>query len=263
LNGDPETKIDPTAVIRTGAQLGAGIVVGPYCVIGDRVRIGDRCRLDSHVVVEGPTVIGPDNRIAPMAYVGGPPQDRKYGGEPTALEIGAGNNIREYVTLNRGTVDGGGVTRVGNDNLLMAYTHIAHDCRIGDHTEFGNAATLAGHVEVGDHANVGAFSGVHQFCRIADHAFIGGYSVITQDVLPWVMTVGNRATTHGINLIGLRRVGYPAETIRAIKKCYMTLFRSGMILEKAMEAVEKELGAVEEVRYFLEFVRGSKRGICR
>jgi UDP-N-acetylglucosamine acyltransferase len=165
--------------------------------------------------------------------------------------------------LNRGTVGGGGETRIGNDNLFMAYVHVAHDCRIGDSVIMANAATLGGHVEVGDRANIGAFTGVHQFCRIARHAFIGGYSVLTQDALPWVTTVGNRAKVFGLNTVGLKRGGYSVETIAALKRCYTLLFKSKLRLAEALERVEAELGEVEEVRYFIEFIRASERGICR
>ena len=258
-----DTTIDPRAVVDPGAQLGEGVYVGPFCVVKRAVSIGDRCRLDAHVVVEGPTVLGADNHVSAFASVGGAPQDLKYDGEPTRLEIGARNRIRECTTLNRGTVGGGGVTRIGDDNLFMAYAHVGHDCLIGSRIIFANAATLAGHVEVGDDATVGACSGIHQFCRVARHAFIGGYSVVTQDALPWVMTVGNRAESHGLNVIGLRRKGYPAATIRALKTCYMTLFRSKKKLDEAMLEVEETLGDIEEVRYFIEFVRSSERGVVR
>jgi len=255
--------IDARAVVHPDAKLGESVFIGPYCVIGPGVEIGDRSRLEAHVVVDGRTVLGPDNTIAPFASLGGPPQDLKYKNEPTRLVIGARNQIKEYVTMNRGTAGGGGVTTVGDDNLFMAAAHVAHDGRVGSRIVFANAATLAGHVEVGDDATVGAFSGVHQFCRVARFAFIGGYSVVTQDALPWVVTVGNRAVSHGINLIGLKRKGLPAETIEAIKRCYMTLFRSKLILEDALVRVDSELGHVPEVRYFTEFVRSSKRGVCR
>ncbi len=246
-----------------GATLGAGVTVGPFCVIGPEVEIGDRCRLEAHVVVEGPTKLGPDNVVSPMVSIGGSPQDLKYSGERTTLHVGSRNRIREFVTLNRGTAGGGGATTIGDDNLIMAYAHVAHDCKVGSRTVLANAATLAGHVEVGDDATIGAFSGVHQFARVAKHAFVGGYSVVTQDALPWVLTVGNRATSHGLNLVGLKRKGYAPDTIDAIKKCYATLFRSKLGIEEAMIRVEAELGGVEEVRYFLEFVRGSSRGVCR
>jgi UDP-N-acetylglucosamine acyltransferase len=259
----PPQDIHPTAVVAPSARIADGATVGPYCVVEARVEIGERTRLLSHVVVHEGTTLGPDNVVSPMAVLGGMPQDLKYGGERTRLTVGARNRIREFVTMNRGTGGGGGITAVGDDNLVMAYSHVAHDCRIGNGSILGNAATLAGHVEIGDEASVGAFSGIHQFTRVADHAFIGGYSVVTQDALPWILTVGNRATTHGINLVGLKRKGYKDETIEAIKQCYITLFRSKLLLKEAMEKVESELGHHEEVRYFLEFVRASKRGVCR
>ena len=255
--------IDPRAVVHPEARLGEDVVVGPFCVIGPEVVIGDRTRLESHVVVDGRVQLGPDNTVAPFSSLGGPPQDLKYAGEPTSVTIGALNRFCEYVTVSRGTVGGGAVTRIGDSNLFMAYAHIAHDANVGSRTVFANAATLAGHVEVGDDATVGAFSGVHQFCRIAKHAFVGGYSVVTQDALPWVLTVGNRAVSHGVNIVGLKRKGYPPETIDAIKRCYVTLFRSKMLLEEAIAKVEAESGSIEEVRYFLDFVRSSRRGVVR
>jgi len=256
-------RIDPRAVVDPGARVGRDVEIGPFCVIGPGAAVGDRCRLESHVVIQGDTELGQDNVISPMVSLGGPPQDVKYAGEPTRLVVGRGNRIREFVTMNRGTAGGGGVTRVGDGSLFMAYAHVAHDCRVGNNTIFGNAATLAGHVEVGDEANVGAYSGVHQFCRVARHAFIGGYSVVTRDALPWVVTVGNRARAHGLNSVGLRRLGYPPETVDAIKRCYTLLFRSKLRLEEALDRVDAELGHVEEVRYFVDFIRSSKRGVCR
>jgi UDP-N-acetylglucosamine acyltransferase len=255
--------IDPRAVVHPDAKLGEDVVVGPFCVVGSEAVIGDRTRLDSHVVIDGHVQMGADNVVAPFSSLGGPPQDLKYGGEPTSVVIGAGNRFCEYVTVSRGTVGGGGVTRIGDNNLFMAYAHIAHDDAVGSRIVFANAATLAGHVEVGDDAIVGAFSGIHQFCRIAKHAFIGGYSVVTQDALPWVLTVGNRAVSHGVNIVGLKRKGYPHDTIDAIKRCYLTLFRSKMLLEEAIAKVEADSGSIEEVRYFIEFVKSSKRGVVR
>lgn len=255
--------IDPRAVVHDDARLGEDVYVGPFCVVGEDVALGDRTRLEAHVVLDGRVTMGPDNVVAPFVSIGGPPQDLKYRGEPTAVEIGAGNQFREYVTVNRGTENGGGVTRIGDGGLFMAYAHVAHDGQVGSRVIFGNAATLAGHVEVGDDATVGAFSGVHQFCRVARHAFVGGYSVLVQDALPWVVTVGNRAVSHGINTIGLKRKGVPPETIEAIKRCYMTLFRSKLLLEEAIAKVRGESGTVPEVRYFLEFVASSKRGVIR
>ena len=257
------TGVDTRAVVSPQASIGEGAYIGPYCVVGGQVRIGDGCRLQSHVVVEGPTELGANNIVSPMASIGSAPQDVKYGGEPTTLRVGSGNRFREFVTLNRGTAGGGGVTTIGDDNLFMAYSHIGHDCHIGSRTIFANGATLAGHVDVGDDATIGAFSGVHQFCRVARHAFIGGYSVVTRDALPWVLTVGNRARSYGMNTVGLKRRGYPPETVKALKRCYHKLFRSRLMLEEAIESAQAELGHVEEVRYFLEFVRTTRRGVCR
>ncbi|MCP3978968.1 MAG: acyl-ACP--UDP-N-acetylglucosamine O-acyltransferase [bacterium] len=255
--------IDPRAVVHDGCTLGADVYVGPFCVLGPDAVIGDRCRLISHVVVEGHTELGAETVVSPMASIGGAPQDLKYSGEPTRLVLGRGNRIHEFVTLNRGTEGGGGVTQIGDGNLFMAYSHVAHDCLVGSNTIFANAATLAGHVEVGSHATIGAYSGVHQFCRVADHAFIGGYSVVTKDALPWVLTVGNRAESHGLNLVGLRRKGHPAATIDALKTCYKLLFRSKLTLKEGIARVEAEVESNDQVRYFLDFVRGSERGVCR
>jgi UDP-N-acetylglucosamine acyltransferase len=257
------SEIHPTAIVHGDAKLGRGVQIGPYCVLGPQVVIGDRCRLESHVVIDRDTELGPENRISPMASVGGPPQDLKYAGESTRLIVGARNTIREFVTLNRGTAGGGGVTRIGDENLFMAYAHVGHDCQIGNRIIFANSATLAGHVEVGDDATVGAHSGVHQFCRVARNAFIGGYSVVTQDALPWVMTVGNRAKSFGLNVVGLKRRGVAPETMKALKRAYKILFLSKLRLEEALETAERELDQDEEVRYFIEFVRSSKRGVCR
>ena len=258
-----EASIDPRAIVHPDAKLGEDVVIGPFCVVGSEVSIGDRTRLAAHVVVDGHLSMGPDNVVAPFASLGGPPQDLKYGGEPTRVTIGAGNRICEYVTVSRGTAGGGGVTRIGDNNLFMAYAHIAHDANVGSRIVFANAATLAGHVEIGDDATIGAFSGVHQFCRVARHAFVGGYSVVTQDALPWVLTVGNRAVSHGVNVVGLKRKGYPQETVNAIKRCYLTLFRSKLLLEDAIAKVDAESGSLPEIRYFLDFVRSSQRGVVR
>jgi UDP-N-acetylglucosamine acyltransferase len=204
--------IHPTAIVHPNAQVGAGTVIGPYATIGERVRIGRDCRIGASCVIDGVTQIGDGNQIFPMTSIGLVPQDLKFGGEPTRVVIGDRNVIREFVTIHRGTAGGGGLTSIGNHNLLMAYTHIAHDCHIGNETIFGNAATLAGHVEVEDYANVGAFSGVHQFCRVGKYAFIGGYSVVTKDALPFAKTVANRARIYGITTIGLTRRGFSQDT---------------------------------------------------
>jgi UDP-N-acetylglucosamine acyltransferase len=257
------TRIDPRAAVAPGAELGEDVSIGPFCVVDGAASIGDRCELEAHVVVGPHTELGAGNRVSPFASIGGPPQDLKFGGEETRLVLGSGNTIRECVTLNRGTAGGGGETRIGDENLLMAYAHVGHDCRIGNRIVFANGATLAGHVEVDDDATVGAYSGVHQFCRVARQAFIGGYSVVTQDALPWVTTVGNRAKAYGLNVVGLKRRGYSKETIAALKKCYQLLFRSGSTLAEGLKLAEAEVGEVEEVRYFLEFVRTSERGVIR
>jgi UDP-N-acetylglucosamine acyltransferase len=253
--------IDERAVIHDGARLGEGVAVGPFAVIGEGVRLGDGVKIGAHVVVGGDTEIGRETRVYPFSSIGLASQDTKYGGEPTRVTLGARNVIREYTTVHRGTVGGGGLTSVGDDNYLMAYTHIAHDCHVADHTIFANAATLAGHVEVASHATVGAFSGVHQFCRVGPHAFIGGYSVVTRDALPYCLTVGNRAECHGVNRIGLQRLGFSKDTILAIKRCYKTVFRSGLTQAEGLTEAEAQLGEVPEVKIFIDFVRGTKRGV--
>ncbi len=246
-----------------GAVLGEGTTVGPWSLVGPNVVVGARVRIQSHVVIEGPTTIGDDCVLHPFASIGGPPQDLKYRGEETRLEIGARNIFRESCTMNRGTAKGDGITRIGSDNLFMTGAHVAHDCRVGSGTIFANAATLAGHVTVEDGATIGAYSGVHQFCRIGEQAFIGGYSVITQDALPYVLTVGNRAEAHGINVIGLKRRNLPEATIEALRRSYRMLFRSKTRLAEALEQVERELGAIPEVAKLLAFVRTSERGVIR
>ena len=255
--------IHPQAVVDERATIGEDVEIGPFSVVGPDVTLGSGCRLLSHVVVEGLTEIGPETVISPFAAIGGAPQDLRYQGEETRLVIGARNTIRENTTLNRGTPHGGGVTRIGDGNLVMASTHIGHDCQIGDDNILANGTTLAGHVEIGNHSTVGAYCGVHQFCRIANHAFIGGFTVLRQDALPWVTTVGNRAKAYGLNVVGLRRRGYPKETIQALKRAYTTLFRSKLRLNEALEALEADAAEFEEVRYFLEFVRTSERGVTR
>jgi len=257
------SSIHPHAVVDKRATVGDDVEIGPFCVIGPDVTLGSGCRLLSHVVVDGLTEIGPETLIFPFASIGGAPQDLRYRGEETRLVIGARNTIRESTTLNRGTSHGGGVTRLGDGNLVMATTHVGHDCQIGDDNILANGTTLAGHVEIGSHATVGAYCGVHQFCRIANYAFIGGFTVLRQDALPWVTTVGNRAKAYGLNLIGLRRRGYSKETIQALKRAYTTLFRSKLKLSDALDTLEADADEFEEVRYFLDFVRASERGVTR
>jgi len=256
--------IAETAVISSDATLAPDVSVGPYAVIGPHVTIGTGSVIGPHQRIEGPTTIGERNRFFGQASIGTEPQDLKFRGERTELRIGNDNVFREFVTINRGTVGGGGITTIGSNNFFMAYSHVAHDCHIGHGTIFANNATLAGHVDVGDFSTIGAFSAVHQFCRVGDHAFVGGGSICTQDVLPFVKTVGNRpAKTYGINTIGLERKGFTKETIEALQRAYRILTRSKMLLQEAVDKIEAELGFHAEVRYFAEFVRESKRGVIR
>jgi UDP-N-acetylglucosamine acyltransferase len=256
--------IAETAIISSEASLAPDVEVGPYAVIGPSVTIGAGTVIGPHVRIEGPTTIGERNRFIGSASFGTDPQDLKFKGERTELRIGNDNVFREFVTINRGTTGGGGVTTIGSHNFFMAYSHVAHDCHIGSNVIFANNATLAGHVEVGDFSTVGAFSAVHQFCRVGDHAFIGGGSICTQDVLPFVKTVGNRpAKTYGVNTIGLERKGFQKETVEALQRAYRILTRSKLRLQEALDRIESELGFHSEVRYFAEFIRESKRGVIR
>ena len=234
-------KIHLSAIIHPHAEIPNTVEIGPYCIVGDKVKIGDGTRLLSHVVIEGPTVIGDNNIFSSFSSIGSIPQDLKYNGEASRLEIGHRNTIREFVTINRGTEEGGLLTRVGDNNFIMAYTHIGHDCLVGNDTIFGNAATLAGHVLVEDGAAIGAHSGVHQFCRVGVQAFVGGYSVITRDALPYVKTVGSRgvAKTYGINSIGLQRRNYGSRQIDALKHAYRALFHSKTPLPDALESLKR------------------------
>ncbi|NUR53800.1 MAG: acyl-ACP--UDP-N-acetylglucosamine O-acyltransferase [Acidobacteria bacterium] len=253
-------EIHPTAIVHPGARIGAGTVVGPYVSIGEHVQIGRDCTVGASTVIDGWTTIGDGNRIFPMASIGLVPQDLKFGGEPTRTAIGHRNVIREFVTIHRGTSGGGGLTSIGDRNLLMAYTHIAHDCHVANDTIFGNGATLAGHVLVDDYANIGAFSGVHQFCRVGKYAFIGGYSVVTKDALPYAKTVGNRARIYGINRIGLIRRGFSPDRISKLQRAYRHLLHSNTSRALAQIECDATLQS-DEVRYVVEFIRSSKRGV--
>lgn len=255
--------IDPKAVIDPTAKLGANVSVGPYTIIGPDVEIGDDTWIGPHVVIRGPTRIGRGNRIFQFASVGEDPQDKKYKGEPTLLEIGDGNVIREFCTINRGTVQGGGVTRIGNDNWIMAYCHIAHDCLIGNSTIFANNASLAGHVEVEDYVILGGFSLVHQFCRLGAYSFSAFGSHINQDVPPFVMVRGQMATAHTINSEGLRRHGRTPEQIRELKRAYKILYRSGLRLEEARKRLAEQARTVPDVALLAAFLEKSTRGIVR
>jgi len=256
-------QIHPLAQVDPRAVLGPGTTVGPFCVVGAEVEVGPDCVLHPHAIIAGPAVLGAGNRIFPFACLGMEPQDLKYAGERTTLRIGDRNVFREGVTVHRGTSGGGGETILGSDNLLMAGTHIAHDCRVGDRVIFANAATLAGHVTVEEGATVGAFSGVHQFCRVGRHAYIGGYSVITQDAPPFVLTVGNRARTHGINVVGLQRKRFTPEAIQALRRAYRLLFRAHLPLEEAIAKVRAEMADQADVMVLTDFVATSQRGVIR
>jgi len=255
--------IHPTAIIGPHSDIAETAQIGPYCVIGENVRIGENTVLRASVQVDDNTTIGSGNVIHSFSCIGFPPQDVKYHGEPTTTTIGDNNIIRENTTIHRGTVTGRGQTVVGSNNFFMAFTHIAHDCLVGDHNIFVNAATLGGHVHVGNHVYIGAYSGVHQFCRIGNYAFIGGYSVITQDALPYVKTVGNRAKTYDINTMGLERKGIKPEVIVALKKTYRILLRRKLQLAEALKEMRLEFPNVPDVLYFADFIENSERGICR
>ncbi len=255
--------IDPRAAIDPAADLDEGVSVGPFTVIGAGVQIGAGTRIGPHVVLRGPTKIGRDNRIFQFASVGEDPQDMKYGGEPTRLEIGDRNQIRECATVHRGTVQAAGVTRIGSDNLLMAYTHVAHDCWIGDHVILANAASLGGHVKVQDWVILGGFAIIHQFCQIGAHSFAGMGSVIAKDVPPYVMVGGHPAKPHGINTEGLRRRGFDAVAITAIRRAYRRLYLRGLRLEQALAELDAMAAEQPALAILTAFLRDSGRSIVR
>lgn len=255
--------IHPTAIIDSKARLDEGVEVGPYSIIGADVEIGAGTWIGPHVVLNGPTRIGRDNRIFQFASLGDAPQDKKFADEPTRLEIGDRNTIREYVTMNRGTVQGGGVTRVGDDNWIMAYAHMAHDCIVGNHTIFANAASIAGHVTVGDYAILGGFVNVHQFVNIGAHSFAALGTTILQDIPPFVTASGVPAQPHGINKEGLKRHGYSSEDIRKIHSSYKLLYKSGLRREEALERIRELAEGCPPLEDFVRFIETSQRGIVR
>jgi UDP-N-acetylglucosamine acyltransferase len=255
--------IHQTAVIHPEAELAEDVRVGPYTVIGPGVRIDSGTEIASHVVIDGPTKIGKSCRFFPFASIGQIPQDLKVHGERSELVIGDNNVFREFVTFHRGTEGGGKQTIAGDNNFFMAYTHVAHDCRIGNFVIMGNAATLAGHVTIDDHSSVGAFSGIHQFCRVGKYGFVGGYSVITKDVLPYSKTVGNRAHCYGMNPVGLRRKGFDAQKLKTIKHAFRLLLQSKLNTRQALDAIAKEVSQIEEIQYLVDFIRTSTRGIIK
>ncbi len=254
---------DPTAVVHDGAELGVGVKIRPYAVIRATARVGDRCEIGEFTVVDEHTTLGPDTRVFPHACVGSEPQDLKFSGERSYLETGARNVFREFVTVNRGTDGGGGVTRVGSDNMFMAYCHIAHDCEIGNHTIFGNAATLAGHVQIGDWAVLNAFCGVQQFVRIGAHAYLAAFAGADRDVVPYAKAHGNHCRVVGVNSIGLRRRGFTPESRRQLKQAYRVLFRDQLNTTQALEEIARRGFDAPEVAELVRFIQSSERGIVK
>jgi len=255
--------IHPTAIVHPGARLGSDVEIGAYSLIGEHVEIGDGSRIGPHVVVTGHTRIGQGNRVFQFCSLGEEPQDKKYAGEPTRLEIGEHNVIREFCTFNAGTAQDVGVTRLGEHNWIMAYVHIAHDCQVGNHTIFANNATLAGHVHVGDYAILGGFTGVHQFCRVGAHVITGIASVVRQDIPPFITVAGNPLAPFGINSEGLKRRGYSAAALAALKRAYKTLYKSGLSLADAQAAIAAEAQTQPELAPLAEFLATAGRGIVR
>jgi len=255
--------IHPTAIISSRALLGSNVTIGPYSIIGERVTIHDDVEIAGHVVIEGPCEIGEGTRIYPFASIGQPPQDLKFKGEETRLVVGRRNLIREGATMNRGTAGGGGLTSVGDDNLFMAQSHVAHDCIVGSGNVFANSAALAGHVTIGDHVSLGAFVGAHQFCRVGDHAFIGGYSKLVKDALPYARTDGVEAKCYGANTLGLRRKGLSNEIIRHIQQALRLLLASNLNTTQALERIKAEMSGVSEIDYLVRFIETSERGVTK
>jgi UDP-N-acetylglucosamine acyltransferase len=255
--------IDARALVSPQAQLAADVSVGPFSVIGAQVEIGPGTVVGPHVVINGPTRIGSHNRFYQFASIGDAPQDKKYQGEPTRLEIGDRNVFRESCTVNRGTTHDKGVTRIGSDNLFMAYAHVAHDCLVGDKTVFANCAALGGHVEIGDWVILGGLTAVHQFTKVGAHAFLAGGAIVQRDVPPYVMVAGNPAAPHAVNSEGLKRRGFSEEQIRAIRDAYRTVFRAGLRLAEALELLAPQAQARPEIRAFVDFIHSSTRSLVR
>ena len=261
------SRVHPTALVASGAELADDVEIGPYCVVGAKVRLGPGTVLESHVVVGGRTSVGRNNRFFPFCSIGGVPQDKKYGGEDTELVIGDGNTVRESCTFSLGTAQGGGVTRIGSDNWIMANVHIAHDCNVGDHVILANNATLAGHVTLGDWAIIGGMSALHQFCSMGVHAMAGGGSIILRDVPPYVICNGNPCTPHGINTEGLKRRGFDGDTINLLRRAYKVIYRDGKTVAEAVAALDElaaeQPGSAAALAVLRDFVRDSQRGIIR
>jgi UDP-N-acetylglucosamine acyltransferase len=255
--------IHPTAVVNQRARIGSGCYIGPFSIVGEDVELRDGVRLESHVVVDGHTVIGEDTRVFPFVSIGLPAQDLKYQGEPSETRIGRRNHIREFVTIHRGTAGGGMLTQIGDDCLLMAQAHVAHDCLIGNGVIMANAATLAGHVVIDDNANVGAYSGVHQFCRVGREAYVGGYSVVVKDALPFALTVGNHARCYGLNTTGMKRRGYSPTVISSLHRAFHLLLSARLNTSQALERIGEELTGSVEVAALVEFIKSSSRGVIK
>ena len=255
--------IDARAIVSGEAELAADVSVGPFSIIGPQVQIGPRTVVGPHVVINGPTTIGAGNRIFQFASIGDAPQDKKYQGEPTRLQIGDRNVFRESCTVNRGTAHGQGVTRIGSDNLFMAYAHVAHDCVVGSHTVFANCAALGGHVEIGDWAILGGLTAVHQFTKIGAHAFLGGGAIVTRDVPPYIMVAGNPAVPHAVNSEGLKRRGFTEEQIRHIRDAYRIVYRSDLKLAEALARLAPQADGRPEIRAFVDFIHASTRSLAR
>jgi len=255
--------IHPSAIVHCGAKLAQDVEIGPYAIIGADVEIGSATSIGSHTVVTGHTRIGKSNRIFQHCVLGEAPQDKKYAGEPTRLEIGDGNTIREFCTFNTGTAQDVGVTRLGDDNWVMAYAHVAHDSQVGSHTVLANMVTLAGHVTIHDHVILGGGTMVHQFCRVGAHAFTAGGSIVLRDIPPFVMASGNSAQPHGVNVEGLKRRGFGIEAIDEIRRAYKTLYKSGLTLEDAKAALREQAASCKELELFVEFLNSSTRSIIR
>lgn len=255
--------IHPTAIVAKGAEIDGDVVIGPYSIIGDRVVVGSGTVIGSHVVVDAYTTIGPDCRIFQYAAIGAAPQALKFEGGETFVRIGEKTTVREFVTIHRGTEHGGGITEVGPENLLMAYTHVAHDCATGRGVVMSNNTTLGGHIVIGDYATIGGLVAIHQFVKVGDYAFVGGKSAVVKDIPPYMMAAGDRAKLHGLNTVGLSRHGFTPETLSQLKKAYRIIFRIGITLNEAIERVRAEVEQIPEVVKLIDFIKASERGITR
>jgi UDP-N-acetylglucosamine acyltransferase len=257
------TTIHPSAVVSSNARIGDDCFIGPYSIVGDEVELGDGVRLESHCVIDGRTSVGSETHVFPFVSIGLASQDLKYNGEPSETRIGKRNKIREFVTVHRGTAGGGMLTSIGDDCLIMAQAHVAHDCIVGDGVIMANAATLAGHVTIGDRANIGAYSGVHQFCRIGKEAYIGGYSVVVKDALPFALTVGNHAKCYGLNVTGMKRRGYSRSSINSLHHAFRLLLSAKLNTTQALEKINEEISDSPEVSELVQFIQDSDRGVTK